>query len=382
MGETDPGIHIPGDSSGGEPGRGESTGGPGDDGSTGDEGPGPGPDPDPDTGSTGEPGGGDGPPPCDVETFELEVEAPQVVLLLDKSYSMVDNLWDHDGDPMTPPVTRWNSLYTVVDTVSHDIQGGAELGMMLFPSDSLTDNGVATACVVDPAPNAAVAPLNADAIIGAMPGPEALDLFSGTPASAGMTVVLDHLATVADGRPQAVLLVTDGAANCMPGMAGEQVFTEYDEDLGPLVAQAYADGIPTYVVGVDIVDEVGVYPQANPYERLSEIAMAGGVPNMGGGAPFYNTTDELSLLGALEGITAELSCTLELDASAEFADQITVWIGGQEIPRVEACMPEGAGWRYLQDAAPYTSIELCPATCDLAHEAEQLSLDYACIPPG
>ncbi|MEX1362106.1 MAG: vWA domain-containing protein, partial [Nannocystaceae bacterium] len=213
-------------------------------------------------------------------------------------------------------------------------------------------------------------------------GPDATDLYGGTPVSAGLTVVLDHLAAIADGRPQAVVLVTDGAANCMAGTSGSQVFTEYDDDLAPMVAQAYADGVPTYVVGVDILDEVGVYPQANPYQRLDELAVAGGVPQLGGGEAFYNTTDEQTLFTALDGIAAELSCTIELDQPAEFTDQITVRIDGQTVPRVDECGPDGVGWRYLQDAAPYTSLELCAATCDEAHAVEQLGLDYACIPPG
>ncbi|MEX1367656.1 MAG: hypothetical protein AB1Z98_31290, partial [Nannocystaceae bacterium] len=170
--EDEPGIHLPGSSGGDESTTDGDDPGRADDGSTSGDEPGPDPDPD-DSGSTGEPADDDGPPPCDVETFELQVQPPQVVLLLDKSYSMVDNQWDHDGDPMTPPVTRWNTLHGVVDGLAHEVQDGMELGMMLFPSDSLTDNGVATACVVDPEVAAAVAPFNATAVVDAMPGPDA-----------------------------------------------------------------------------------------------------------------------------------------------------------------------------------------------------------------
>lgn len=338
---------------------------------------------DPDsTGDDGPPSNDDGPPSCNDETIQLEVEPPHLMLLLDKSGSMVQSSWDHDDDPMTPVVTRWNSLFNVVDTLTHDVEHGIEMGMVLFPSASLTETDSATACTVDSDPGAPVSLDNADAIVGALPAPESLEIFGGTPVSGGMNVALEHLAEIADGRPQAILLVTDGAANCMAGTSGNDVFTEYDEDLAPLVAGAFASGIPTYVVGVDIVDEIGTYPAANPYERLNELALAGGVPQAGGADYFYNTTDEVQLLDALGGIAAELGCTIELSTPAEFENQLSVEVDGVAVPRVDQCEPDGEGWRYLQDDAPYQSIELCPASCDLAHLAASLDVEYTCIPQG
>ncbi|MEM9454226.1 MAG: hypothetical protein AAGF11_08615 [Myxococcota bacterium] len=337
---------------------------------------------DPDgTSGSGEPGD-DGPPPCNDETIQLAVEPPQVVLLLDKSGSMVQNEWDHDDDPVTPSITRWNSLYNVVDTLTHDVEDGMELGMVLFPSASLTETDAATACMVDSDPAASVSLNNADSIVSALPDAQTTEIYGGTPVSGGMSVVLEHLAEVEDGRAQAILLVTDGAANCMDGTSGNDVFTEYDAELAPLVAGAFSEGIPTYVVGVDILDEVGIYPEDNPYVRLNELAQAGGVPQQGGMDSFYNTTDETQLLQALGEITSELGCTIELTVPPEFENQLTVEIGGVEVPRVDQCEADGEGWRYLQDSAPYTSIELCPGSCDSAQTTAALDVEYSCIPQG
>jgi len=371
------GIDLPGTTDGSDDGPLDESGGT----TNGADGSSDGSDPD-STGSTGEPSNGEGgPPTCQEETLQLSVDPPQVMLLLDKSYSMIEFSWDHDGDQLTPPVTRWNSLHGVVDALTHDVQDGIELGMVLFPSPSVADNGTDTACLVDPEPAAAVALHNADDIVAALPGPDALALYGGTPVSGGMAVVLEHLAEVYDGRPQAVVLVTDGAANCMEGTSGNEVFTEYDEDLAPMVAAAHAGGIPTYVVGVDIVDAVGVYPQDNPYVRLGELAEAGGVPREGGEA-FYNTTDEDQLLMALDDIAADIGCTFTLDTPAEFAAQVTVRVGSEVVPRVEECEPDGEGWRFVEEQAPYQSIELCAASCQLAQTEATLDLDYACPPPG
>ncbi len=334
-------------------------------------------------GSTGEPSSDDNSPPsCNDQTFELNVEPAQVVLLLDKSYSMVDNQWDHDGDDVTPPVTRWNSLYNVVDSLTHDVEAGLELGMVLFPTDTLVDNGTATACTVESEPHAPVAPNNADEIIAALPGPNAQDLYGGTPVSGGMMVALEHLSTIADGREQAVILVTDGAANCMDGFSGDEVFTVYDENLRPLVEDAAAEGVPTYVVGVDIVDGIGVFPADNPYVRLNELAVAGGVPQIGGAESFYNTTDQAQLLEALDGIVAELGCNLQLDTPATTLDQITIEIDGEVVPRVEQCTPGFPGWHPLSAASPYNELELCAASCQMAQADATVELELACLPEG
>ncbi len=382
--DLEPGIDLPGTTDDGDtdepPPVDPDTGSSGGSGDSGEE---PvDPDDDGSSGSSGEPVADDGPPSCNEESFQLTVEPPQVVLLLDKSYSMIEFHWDHDGDPSTGTVTRWNSLYTVVDALTHDVEDEMELGMVLFPSPSVADNGTGTACMVDAGPGAPVAPGNADAIVSALPGPDAMDLYGGTPTSNGMEVALQHLAEIQDGRPQAVVLVTDGAANCMDGTSGMGVFTEYDLGLAPMVAEAYAGGIPTYVIGVDIVDAIGTYPQDNPYQRLSEVAVAGGVPREDAGEAFYNTTDEEELLAALDGITAELGCTLTLGTPAMFVAQLSVSVGGEELPRVDECGADGVGWRLLQESAPFESIELCAASCDAAHQQASLDVTYACPPQG
>jgi hypothetical protein len=52
------------------------------------------------------------------------------------------------------------------------------------------------------------------------------------------------------------------------------------------------------------------------------------------------------------------------------------------VPRVDECGPDGVGWRLLEDAAPYESIELCATTCDAAHVAASLDVTYTCPPQG
>ncbi len=316
---------------------------------------------------------------CGGETFELRAEAPHVVLLLDKSNSMVSNTWDHDASGATSPITRWNSLYHVAEALAVGQQDALELGVVLFPSATLTSNDSATACTVDAEPGALVGNFDADSVASTLPGPNDTDLYGGTPTSRGMEVALEHLAQIDDGRPQAIVLVTDGAANCMAGTDGQDVFTRYDDDLEPLVRDAFMQGVPTYVVGVDIIDALGQYPQANPYERLDAIAEAGGVPQAGEES-FYNAANEGELLDALDEITAQVGCTFELELSAEHEEQISMSIGGDSVARVDECQPGEAGWRYVEPSAPYETIELCAATCSGAGDLFEVEIERACSP--
>ncbi|MCA9649852.1 MAG: VWA domain-containing protein [Myxococcales bacterium] len=318
---------------------------------------------------------------CGAETFELQHEPTNVVLVLDKSYSMVDHSWDHDGDPGTEPVTRWNSLHGSVSFIVEEFDDGLNFGAVLFPAVDVPDNEWATACEVSPEPDAPVAPMGGEAVLAALPGPEAMDLYGGTPASGGITTALDHLDTLDDGLPQALILVTDGAANCMEGTTNNAVFTLYDEHLPELVAEAYGRGIPTFVVGIDIVDGIADYPQDNPYERLNEVAIAGGYPRPGT-EKFHNAQDEEQLRAAISQVTSQIGCTIPLEMPPELPDLLSIVIDGQEIPWVDSCNGVDLGWSYVNPDGPYDEIELCGDACDSLHQVGTLSAHYNCIPQG
>ncbi|MEX1369482.1 MAG: vWA domain-containing protein [Nannocystaceae bacterium] len=333
-------------------------------------------------GSEGADSSGEEPNSCGAATFELQHEPANVVLVLDKSYSMVDNSWDHDGMPQTEPVTRWNSLHSSVAFIVDELDDGLNFGAVLFPAVDVPDNASETACDVRSEPDAGVAPQNGEAVLAALPGPDEVELYGGTPASGGITTALDHLGSIDDGLPQALILITDGAANCLEGTGGEAVFTQYDENLAGLVAEAYQErGIPTFVVGIDIVDGIAQYPQDNPYERLNEVAIAGGFPRPGV-ERFHNAQDEEELRSAISQVTSQIGCTIPLDPPPELPDLLTIEIGGVEIERVDSCEGVDEGWRYTAPEGPYDEIELCSGSCDALHQLGTLSANYDCIPQG
>src|SRR5690606_16655780 len=207
------------------------------------------------------PGDGDGEPPdlipCDIPEVALEPVIPHVVLVLDKSGSMIENSWDHDANPQTPEVTRWKSLHTVVSSIVNNFDEQLEFGAQLYPSTDATNEYNQSACLVDAPPEVPVALDNAIQVLLGIPTGNSQNIRGGTPTAAGMSSAIEHLIAHDDGDPAAIILVTDGAANCRIDAGNDQFerFETYDPNLLGIVADAYSDlQIPTYVVGIDISD--------------------------------------------------------------------------------------------------------------------------------
>lgn len=336
---------------------------------------------------------------CGEVDFELIAVPPNVVLVLDKSGSMVsdndadddgelDGFWDHDADPMTPVVSRWNSLYNVVDFVVTNFDAQINFGGVLFPSTEATNQYGPNSCIVDDTPQVDVQPMAGDEILAAIPGPDDVDIQGATPATAGVQTALDHLDTLDPTVPRFLILVTDGAANCSADFpAAPELIENYDTNLPILVGTAFTDGeIPTFVVGIDIVDaEVGMgndgVPLANTFVELNTVAEAGGRARPGA-EKFFNTVNEIELMEALGEIAGQVvSCTIPLDPAPLNPDFVTVEIGGMSIDRVDDCATED-GWVFTNPDGPYESLELCGSACEAYVEAGLVDATYGCPPAG
>ncbi len=74
--------------------------------------------------------------PCGVPVT-LKIDAPSVMLVVDKSGSMVADpagFWDHDGDPETAVISRWQSLHTALAATLTTFDHSLRPGLVLFPS--------------------------------------------------------------------------------------------------------------------------------------------------------------------------------------------------------------------------------------------------------
>lgn len=330
---------------------------------------------------------------CGEQMFMIDAVPPNVVLVLDKSGSMLID-WDADGDPGTPDVTRWSSLFNVVESVVTTFDDEINFGAGLFPSNDATTQLGAGACAVESAVEVPVAPHNAAAILAGIPAASADDLQGATPTTAGIQVALDHLQTLDPDVGRFLILVTDGAACCganadtsmCPGL-GCGLLEQYDAQVAQVVANAYTElAIPTFVVGIDIIDELlGVgndgVPEANTFAELNLVAIAGGKPRAGS-EKFFNARNEDDLQAALSDIAGQVvSCTVPLAEPPLDPEFVEIEIGGNPLARVEDCATED-GWMFADPDGPFDAIVLCGAACDALAQSGELQAIYGCPPPG
>ena len=331
---------------------------------------------------------------CGESEFVLDAVPPNVVLVLDKSGSMVRSTWDADGDPGTSEETRWHSLHDVVSSVVGSFDEDVNFGAVLFPSVEATDEFNSNACVVSDQPEVPVAPQNANGVLGGIPSSGAgTDTVRGaTPATAALSTALDHLEDLDESVDRYMILVTDGAANCSSQFScsgvGCGLIEEYDTELQGAVGTAFAEHqVPTFVVGIDIIDEmVGTEPTdgvtaANTYQELNAVAQAGGRAREGSES-FYNARNETELMDALAAIAGQVvSCTVPLDSEPVHPDYIEIAVGGETYSAVSDCESED-GWVYVNPDGPYDAVRLCGAACDALAETKSLNALFGCPPEG
>jgi hypothetical protein len=360
-------------------------------------------------------------PDCGTAEVVLEAPPPVVMLVLDKSGSMVNNSWDHDGDPGTSEETRWATLYTVADFILTNFENTIQFGLQMFPSTSATtscaNDSACPACDVATTPEVGLAIENRAAILAAMPAMSADSsaVAGATPAAGGMVnakAALDAAVAAGEIGP-AVILITDGAANCglqyadepceFPGdgtSASCELMDYFDDQLEPLV-QGYADaGIPTYVVGIDIQDQV-LDPNSdynfsvdntNVYDELNDIAVAGGVPQTGGNESFYNATNEAELQTALSEIAGQIAeCDIDLSVEpntppmenqipfVEFQMMGMTVPGPLEITQEECEMGTENGWIWIEEGV---TVLFCGTYCDQLKSTGEVDGIYGCPPIG
>ena len=357
-------------------------------------------------------------PPCLAADIVAKVKIPRVMLVLDKSGSMVSpgtGFWDADGDdadddgfvdgdpnmtPATPQVTRWNSLYNVVDFIVTDFEPRMDFGAVLFPSTKATKSYDAGACPVETDPEVPVGSDQGANILASIPPADDLSLLGGTPAASGIMTAIGALPrdeAIPDAKDDLryIVLVTDGAANCAADAANNHDrFEEYDTQLAMNVAAATAAGVPTFVVGIDIEDkESPVISDGNPdatntFVRLNELADIGGQAREGA-EKFYNTNNQLELQAALMAISEVItSCTFELNleldkythvaklvvqTDKDLSDPLTY--GGDQ---VADCDTE-SGWRFTDETRK--SIQLCGDACSAYKSTGLVDIEFECFSP-
>lgn len=241
-------------------------------------------------------------PQCLAGDFTLKRATPAVMLVLDRSASMASGFGSG---------TRWSTLRSALATTLPALGEDVELGAFLYPAA-----GQAGQCAVPDAPalspragqvNAVKALLASSTPGGATPTADAIDAAANA---------LDQ--SIAADEPRALVLATDGAPNCNPGLSPASctcidgracVSSERCLDDARTAARLRswaASGVPTWVIGIATEPTLsGV---------LNTLAVAGGRPKAGGQA-FFSAASPAELTVAFDELQAQLRSCVFLSPS-------------------------------------------------------------------
>ena len=292
---------------------------------------------------------------CGELELPIRVEKPSVMLVLDRSGSMAEP-WDHDGNPVTPDLSRWDGLLSAASTLVDSFDDRMRLGGLLFPHPR-PDNE----CGVLAEPHVAPTEGGGDQVWTLLNDAASLPA-GGTPTSLALGVAAQALAERPEEEPRIMVLVTDGVPSCGDG---------FDAAVNATKAARSDHGVLTFAVGVD------VDPAAVP--SFQALAAAGGT-----GEIFFNGTNQEELAAALETVAVDvIRCRIPLKFAPEAPEDLQVLLDGQALEPQGDCSG-GVGWAFTEPAGALDTIEICESTCDALTEASELMAVYACPPatPG
>jgi hypothetical protein len=251
------------------------------------------------------------PDACEAEQFTAELVPPNVLIVLDRSGSMDQEI---EGG-----ASKWELAVVAVHDLLAAYADRIAFGLYLFPgTDQACDEGQECApglvAVELPAPSA-------QSIDDYLDDTGTCDL--GTPISASLDDVVDYAPLEDAARASYVLLITDGEENC-------------DADPADSVAElrGQTPEVKTFVVGFGD----GVDP-----DQLDAMAEAGGTARAGD-PKYFQADDAASLAEALATIAGEvLSCEYVVAQPIADPDTLSVYFDGARVPRDET---HATGWDF------------------------------------
>ena len=319
------------------------------------------------------PGALDGGPelkPCVTGVVTPQPAVPSVMLVVDRSGSMNFDFAGNSGPPFGMPLTgprRWAVLRSTLENTLSQFDEQVAFGVVLFPANDSCD--VSASIDLLPAPGNATRVM---ALLNRVPN-------GGTPTFGAVNTAAQQLAAV---RAQALVLITDGEPNCnaalnpdtcdctaprlgVPPTCGDaESCRDGDRAIDGLRRLRMDDGVLTYVVGVGASNNTVT-------QTLDNMAIAGGVPRMGGAHSFYSGATEPELTEALNAISTRLTrCTWTTGTRLGPNDAVEVTVGGQTVPQGEL------GWDWVD--ASSGDLSLRGSWCGRAADGEEVLLHLVC----
>ena len=318
-------------------------------------------------------GGTDAETTCGLQDFHINLDPPDIIVVLDRSQTMGRNLMNKDAQP--GEATKWGVVIPSLKNVIQASRPDMSWGLKLFPQDGGECVNASLTSFID----IPVAVGNHAAVIAAAQA--ALPVGDGTPTGAAIAVAADHLKSITDTKRKFILLVTDGQPSCT-GRVGNISLNTGDParmDSVNAVTAALQSGYPTFVIGITTTVQ-------NDVNTLNALATAGGEPACPGcplATQFYDGSSEAKIQQAFADVAdAAAACIFPLSSVPPLPDKIGVYVGAN---MARAPRSSTDGWEYTD--ATHMTVQVTGSWCDMIKTAgaNKVQIIYGCPlidPPG
>ena len=286
---------------------------------------------------------------CGGELLTATAVAPNMLLTVDRSNSMVTN-----DVPGTNGDSRWTVARRVLKSLTQQYQGGIRFGLALWPGNQKQCEGSndQTNCH---GLNQGVAMNTGTATMIGNYIDTATTCNLGTPIGRTLNTLVSYAPLGDSSRDNYVVLVTDGAETCQDAGTGAAAAT---------LLRNRTPSVRTFVIGFG-----GDVSAAT----LNQIAMNGGTARPGGPPYYYQADNEAALEAAFDAIAGEVAtCTYTLSSNPGDPTRIFVFLDDAQVPRDTA---HANGWDY--EAGPMR-LTFYGAACTQVRGGGELSVSFGC----